>query len=187
MIDHLTLHTGVKNHACDICGKYFGMKRTLIRHKRETHSEIKPAYTCQCGKSYTLKGNLRRHESLGTCKISRKSSRVASDKSHIMDHLTVYTGVSSNTCDICGKRFGMNKTLIKHKKEIHSAKDPPLYYVIIQSAVLQNLMGLAHNSSQVSLADFTAASHKPPKWGALGGMNPQQMPSLAQELIEIGL
>ncbi|RLU15632.1 hypothetical protein DMN91_011385 [Ooceraea biroi] len=63
MLGHLTVHTGEKNHTCDVCGKGFGVKNDLTRHRR-VHSDEKP-YTCQrCGISFGQKRYLRSHERL---------------------------------------------------------------------------------------------------------------------------
>lgn len=54
---HSTLHTGVKPHKCDTCGKLFREKGPLREHKR-IHTGAMP-YTCQvCGKTFRFKGIL---------------------------------------------------------------------------------------------------------------------------------
>jgi len=54
---HATLHTGIKPHQCDVCGKQFRERGALREHNR-IHTGAMP-YTCEfCGKNFRFKGIL---------------------------------------------------------------------------------------------------------------------------------
>jgi uncharacterized Zn-finger protein len=54
---HATVHTGLKPHQCDVCGKQFREKGALREHNR-IHTGAMP-YSCEyCGKLFRFKGIL---------------------------------------------------------------------------------------------------------------------------------
>lgn len=54
---HSTLHTGIKPHQCDVCGKQFRERGALKEHNR-IHTGAMP-YSCEfCGKMFRFKGIL---------------------------------------------------------------------------------------------------------------------------------
>ena len=58
--NHMILHSGVKNHKCEICGKQFAQKGSLKKHQL-THSGIKN-YKCNiCSKNFGRDYDLKRH------------------------------------------------------------------------------------------------------------------------------
>jgi len=66
---HVTLHSGIKPHQCDVCGKQFREKGALREHSR-IHTGAMP-YACDyCGKRFRFKGIL-------TVSKMRASSSVA--------------------------------------------------------------------------------------------------------------
>uniref|UniRef100_A0A3B4GW91 C2H2-type domain-containing protein n=1 Tax=Pundamilia nyererei TaxID=303518 RepID=A0A3B4GW91_9CICH len=76
---HQLIHSGVKAHSCDFCGKSFSLAESLKTHQL-IHSEFK-AYCCDlCGKSFTLAISLKRHQ-------------------------LTHSGIKAYSCDICGKNF----------------------------------------------------------------------------------
>ena len=57
---HLSTHTKVKAHECDICKKKFTWKRSLVRHFRIHLGE--KLYGCaECGKWFTAISTRNRH------------------------------------------------------------------------------------------------------------------------------
>ena len=67
---HVMIHTGVKPHKCDFCGKSF-CDRTNLKYHRLIHLENKP-FTCKlCGRGFVQKRGLKKHlESSNPCTIS---------------------------------------------------------------------------------------------------------------------
>jgi len=89
----MAVHSNVRPHVCDICGKSFKQTFCLSRHKL-THQDSKPL-TCEyCGKGF----------------ISNWSFK---------GHLRTHTGEKPYKCDLCDAAFTHNVTLKNHKKSAH--------------------------------------------------------------------
>jgi len=58
--DHISAHTGIKNHVCSICGKAFAGRKHMQRHEK-THLEIKPLKCEHCEYATTRRDKLRDH------------------------------------------------------------------------------------------------------------------------------
>lgn len=48
LANHLKIHSGLKPHMCDLCGRSFPLKSYLMAHKRRNHSEKKLPKTFSC-------------------------------------------------------------------------------------------------------------------------------------------
>lgn len=57
---HLTVHNGVR-FPCPDCDKTFSRKTYLTIHARK-HAGLKPFHCCMCGRSFTQKGDCKKHE-----------------------------------------------------------------------------------------------------------------------------
>jgi KRAB domain-containing zinc finger protein len=80
--------------SCDICGKVFSQRCTMLMHRRSMHLGIFP-YKCQiCGKGYVSKVNLD-------------------------GHMTIHTGERTFKCIMCLKEFQYKASLEKHVKTLH--------------------------------------------------------------------
>ncbi|KAJ8707288.1 hypothetical protein PYW08_011422 [Mythimna loreyi] len=88
---HLLLHTDRKRtHVCDSCSKSFYNRKELIQHQT-VHVEERP-YKCQiCHYSFKIIHDLKKH----AINIHFRPKRFA--------------------CEICGKRFRLNKEMLVHK------------------------------------------------------------------------
>ncbi|XP_076805441.1 uncharacterized protein LOC143449215 [Clavelina lepadiformis] len=98
---HLSSKTARGQYTCEICGKEFGKRFNLNRHKRCLHPDeidtIKCQHTCEiCGKQFAKKFNLDRHKLFHT---GEKPSPVE----------------DSRTCEFCGKQFAKRFNLNRHK------------------------------------------------------------------------
>ncbi|XP_076805442.1 uncharacterized protein LOC143449216 [Clavelina lepadiformis] len=100
------LHLSSKNargqYTCEICGKQFGKRFNLNRHKRCLHPDetdpIKCERTCEiCGMQFAKKSNLDRHKLFHTGEKPRPIE-------------------DSRTCEFCGKQFAKKFNLNRHKR-----------------------------------------------------------------------
>ncbi|XP_031625593.1 zinc finger protein 845-like [Contarinia nasturtii] len=96
---HMRKHQGLKQWKCDHCEKEFEKYSSLKSHITSKHvdSEVKPTFVCDfdgCGKSYSLKESLRVH--IKQIHMGRKPN------------------MTEKICEVCGKSFKSNASLIKH-------------------------------------------------------------------------
>nr|CAD7568318.1 unnamed protein product [Timema californicum] len=57
---HQAIHSGERNHMCDLCGQTFTYAFTLTSHM-STHTGHKPHHCGKCGKTFSQKGTFNRH------------------------------------------------------------------------------------------------------------------------------
>ena len=85
----------VKSFECDICGKRFSAKENLRNHRKSVH--FKHIKCEDCGKMFSQKGFMERHR--------------------ISAHL-------GHPCNVCGKKFTLEKSLLNHTKLFHQNEKP---------------------------------------------------------------
>ncbi|XP_077111768.1 uncharacterized protein LOC143767368 isoform X1 [Ranitomeya variabilis] len=90
-------HTGKKQFSCSECGKFWSKKSDLAKHQR-VHTGEKPFLCSECGKCFTEKSSLVKHK-----------------KNH--------TGEKPYSCPVCWKCFTYKSVLVKHQR-IHTGEKP---------------------------------------------------------------
>ncbi|XP_063302112.1 zinc finger protein 583-like isoform X1 [Pelobates fuscus] len=84
-------------HSCSECGKSYSQKSYLVKHQK-VHTGISVFVCTRCGKCFTQRSNLMRHE-----------------RTHLVER--------PFTCPDCDKSFSDGSTLLKHQR-IHSGEKP---------------------------------------------------------------
>ncbi|KAM9325119.1 uncharacterized protein PAF06_001257 [Gastrophryne carolinensis] len=121
---HRKTHTREKLHSCEECGKGFYQKSNLHEH-RKTHTGEKPYSCSECGRSFCQKAVLSRHEKIHTGErpyTCIECGRSFSRKSHLTDHRRTHTGEKVYSCCDCGKSFAQKSNLNTHRKYSHREK-----------------------------------------------------------------
>ena len=117
----------MKKHKCDLCGKSFGQKGTLDRHKTSGIHSNEKNFECEfCQKRFggmlILNSHVKnihyksseRHQ----CKICPSTFSLLGDLKVHVD--TIHNGNKKFKCDPCGKSFTRLKQLECHmKSQIH--------------------------------------------------------------------
>ncbi|CRK96398.1 CLUMA_CG009815, isoform A [Clunio marinus] len=99
MLHHMkNRHTGVKDHICELCGKEFSDKATLMKHLL-VHSTSKPHQCSTCFMSFRHKSSLSRHNKI---------------------HLKV------TQCTLCHRSFRYESFLKKHLLTVHKGEELPI-------------------------------------------------------------
>ena len=91
---HILLHSGVKTHECNICGKKCAHAGNLKKHMF-THSNEQPFSCEQCKQRFKTRANLK-------------------------THMLIHTGEKPHKCGICGQKFRQRGSVKIHMRNIHS-------------------------------------------------------------------
>ncbi|XP_044263377.1 zinc finger protein OZF-like isoform X2 [Tribolium madens] len=103
---------------CDFCQRIFGQSYNLMRH-RTVHTGVREYFCHLCGKSFRVSNGLKRHiEAFHngvknfSCEVCKRtfSARATRD-----EHMNIHTNNRPFVCDICGKSFKQKASLYVHK------------------------------------------------------------------------
>jgi len=129
--------------SCDVCGKFFKLRRNMLKHKK-LHFQVRPYKCKECGKSFIRRNTLVKHiqdshENNYLDESTRKKERNidrANKKTLICNicqlEFESYTTFDMHnwgfhqtrpSCDICGKVF-KNSSRMKTHRKIHAGLRP---------------------------------------------------------------
>jgi DNA-directed RNA polymerase subunit RPC12/RpoP len=122
-----TVHEGLKDWACDICGKTYTLKDKLQEHVEITHENR--TYKCdQCGKEVTSRASLQTHMAAVHERKIEYNCNLCEHKTFAMDALKKHIrrvhekSARMYPCIICNKKFNANKRLSLHMDKHHGVE-----------------------------------------------------------------
>uniref|UniRef100_A0A1I8MP39 C2H2-type domain-containing protein n=1 Tax=Musca domestica TaxID=7370 RepID=A0A1I8MP39_MUSDO len=114
---HTRTHTGDKPFECEHCNRKFRQWGDLKYHTISIHSNLKNHQCEFCGKSFSRKYSLVVHLRIHTsernykCEFCTKSFRAST---YLQNHRKIHTGEKPYECDICSKKFRVYGDLRRH-------------------------------------------------------------------------
>ncbi|XP_069703442.1 zinc finger protein 62 homolog isoform X2 [Periplaneta americana] len=144
------IHTDVKSHKCNFCGKDFRYKRNLLRHARR-HINETPLEFNICDGSFSQDKNIQRDElthkdgdlikprtDINLLCQEKRNSQIAADVLETQPEINVFihTDVKSHKCYFCGKNFRYKRNLLRHARR--HINETPLEYNICDGSFSQD-------------------------------------------------
>ena len=96
--EHMMSHTGIRTYGCSKCGKRFTRRYDMKRHELTVHSDIKPYQCVVCKMKFVTSTNLK-------------------------NHMIRHTGEKPYSCTYCRKSFTKSFDLKRHER-VHAAQKP---------------------------------------------------------------
>ena len=121
LVPHMLLHTGIKNHQCDVCNQMFCSRSNLLSHKAQSKCGAEEVVCPTCGKKCSNKYYLKRHIVRHTAERQFKCEFDGCGKSffdqHVLkSHEKIHLGIKDFHCTLCPKQFTQSQQLSVHMK-----------------------------------------------------------------------
>jgi KRAB domain-containing zinc finger protein len=121
----LSVHKAVAHeregkHKCDLCTETFFYSKALDAHMAK-HTNIHPYYCANCGRGFTYKQSVTRHEQEGICKKQEvpvehtcdQCQKSFASKMRLAEHISGMHGEKTQQCP-CGKKFSWRQSYHRH-------------------------------------------------------------------------
>ena len=135
LIPHMLLHTGIKNHQCDVCHQMFCSRGNLLSHKAQSKcgAEEVVCPTCghKCNNKYYLKRHLMKHTGERPYKCEFEGcGKGFFDSQTLQNHRKIHLDIKEFQCSLCPKAFRQSYALVIHMKR-HNGVRTYLSYSLI--------------------------------------------------------
>lgn len=122
LTSHMKIHTTrERNFKCDLCEKSFYHSQNLIQHLK-LHSEVKEFICTDCDKAFSTQHNLDVHKIVHTkikSFICRFCEKAFARRAEVRDHERTHTGEKPFKCEMCDVSFAQRSNLLSHKRATH--------------------------------------------------------------------
>ena len=127
LVPHMLLHTGIKNHQCEVCNQMFCSRSNLLSHKAQSKCGAEEVVCPTCGKKCSNKYYLKRHIVRHTAERQFKCEFEGCGKSffdqHVLrSHEKIHLGIKDFHCSLCPKQFTQSQQLSVHMKRHNGVK-----------------------------------------------------------------
>ena len=118
---HMLLHTGIKNHQCDVCNQMFCSNGTLLSHKAQSkcgaEEVVCPICGTKCNNKYYLKRHLMKHTGERPYKCEFEGcGKGFFDSQTLQNHRKIHLDIKECQCSLCPKAFRQSYALVIHMK-----------------------------------------------------------------------
>ena len=137
LVPHMLLHTGIKNHQCDVCNQMFCSRGNLLSHKAQSkcgaEEVVCPICGHKCNNKYYLKRHLMKHTGERPYKCEFEGcGKGFFDSQTLQNHRKIHLDIKEYQCSLCPKAFRQRSALVIHMKRHNGVgKDLDYFFFIV--------------------------------------------------------